>query len=292
MKQRIGSALKQVRLDKQITIKELSTDFLSVSQLSHIEKGINFPSVEKFIYIISKLNIQYNEFISLIDDEYILSKQQLGIRLAEHFNSNSLDGLEEVLSDAKKYHNLYPDIFFKHIECVANSGIILLKTNNLTLARQCLNPIKDYLSHVTNWNMYEFSLLGNCLYVFDIDIAITLGNEAVSSIKKHFHIQQNKEIACTLLNNLAVYSLNYENHHLSALEFANLSEEISSTFVNTQQAITSNIICQVAYFKLKSSKFDKVKLVELLNTYKLLGWYSIYNQNKDFIEKHGVLIDR
>lgn len=291
MKNKIGAALKEIRTNKQIKLRELSNANLTTAQLSNIENGISSPSVEKFIHILSKLNIQYNEFIPLIDDQCLSDKYSLSILSSDYFNSLDIDGLEEVVQTARKYHELYSDLYFYHLESIASSILIRIKTNNFSLAREHLKPIEDYLLSIDKWYSYEFSLFGNCLYLFDIEMAIHYGNLAVASIKKSQHIYQNRELTCNLLNNLAIYCLDHKEHYLSALEFANLSEEIAASITNTQSAITSNVIRQVTYFKLKNGKFSKESLLSLLETYRVLGWHNMHGHHKDFIKKHGIELE-
>lgn len=287
----IGLALKKVRKSKGLKLKDLVTENLSDSQLSNIEKGKNIPSTEKFIQLLSKLNIRYDEFTPLLKDDYLKAKETIAMKPSSVIASKDLDTLEAFISETNHYYQLYQDIFFYHLGLVVRSGFILHKTHDFTLARENLQPIKDYLLKTTTWNAYELSLFGNCLYMFDIDDAIFFGNRASLSIKSNYHIYRNRELYSTLLNNLAIYTLDYKNHYLFALECANLSEEIAYSVKDTTSAISSKIITQVAYFKLQNGKFNKDYIRSLVETYKLIGWNDIYHEEIFFLKKHGIEID-
>lgn len=291
MNLQIGSTLQIIRKNKQIKLKELSTNFLSISQLSHIEKGDNLPSTEKFIYLLSRLNIQYEEFIPLLENEYLNAKHTFGKRLAEFSNTNNIDGLNLLIENSDLYFNKYHDIFFLHIKLQALSFLSLIKNNNFQSAKQYLSPIKEYLLKTENWDAYELTLFGNCLFMFDIDEAIFFGNRALPSIRKNYHIYRNREISCTLLNNLATYSLEHEEHYLFALECSNLSEEYSYSSSDATNTIRANILKQVSYFKLHSSKYNKDKLNSLLEIYQLIGWDKQYNRMILFIKKLEIQLD-
>lgn len=288
MKLQIGSTLQQVRKNKQVTLKELSTDFLSISQLSHIENGDSIPSTEKFIYLISRLNIHYDELIPHLENEYLNAKHTIGKNLAEFSNMKNKDGLVSIIDKATSLYETYNDIYFYHITLQAHSLIELIDGYNFASARIHLSPIKDYLLKTEKWNAYELELFCNCLFIFEIDTAIFFGNRALDSIRDNYHIYRNREMSCTLLNNLATYALDFKEHYLFALECSTLSEDIAYSTSDAAHTIDAKILRQLAYFKLQHGKFDYDLLHLLVETYQLIGWKEKYKIMMFYSKKLGV----
>ena len=99
--------------------------------------------------------------------------------------------------------------------------------------------------------------------MFEIESAIFWEKEFYVLLKKLF-FYRNIEIACVLLNNLAVYSLDYAQHYYLALKYSQISEDIAHTSHDAAKALYAKIIRQLAYFKLENGKFDKDYLKPLL----------------------------
>lgn len=291
MKLKIGTVLHQVRIEKKMTLKELSTNFLSTSQLSHIENGESIPSTEKFIHLLSRLNIKYEEFIPLLEDDYLTTKNSLEDKLVDFANKNNQDGLKNLIQEAEDSYHTYNDLHFYHIKLLALSFLELIHSQSFESAREHLHPIKEYLLKIDSWNSYELSLFGNCIFVFDIEDVIFLGNRASSSIKKKSHIYQNRERYCATLNNLAIYILDYEEHYFTALEYANLSEELAYISGDVTRSLKAKIIQQVVYFKLQNGKYRRENVLDLVHTYDIMGWDKEYERTCTFIKKHGIDIE-
>lgn len=288
----LGTSIKKIRKQKNIKLKELESNILSISQLSKIERNEAMPSADKLIQIISKLNIQYDEFILFLDDEYLLIKSTIKERFSEFANHRNIEGLKELLEETEIYFNKYNDIYFKNVNLQILAILELIHSdNNFSNAKNLIIPIKSYLTNIDNWTYYELSLLCNCLFVFDIDEAVFFGNRAILSIEGNYSYYKNKDIACTLLNNLAIYTLDHPKYYSFSLRCSTMSEEMSFTSRNATDSLYAKMHQQLAYFKLKNIKFNKNYLFSLLETFQLLGWNQEYNRAKKFIKKHGVELE-
>lgn len=287
----LGSTLQQVRKQKNIKLKELSSNTLSISQLSKIEKNETIPSADKFILLLSKLNIKYDEFILLLDDDYLNLKSELGIKFAKLANQQNIEELDKLLLEVKKYSIAYTDIYFKNLYIQVISTLDLIQSNNnYSTAKEYTTPIKNYLSQIDNWTYYELALLSNCLYMFEIDDAIFFGNQAIQSIEENYHFYKNEELTCALLNNLAIYTLDYPKYYSFSLKCSAISEELAFTSRDATKSLYAKIHQQIAYFKLENGRFDKEHLLSYLQTFHILGWDKEYNRIKKFIEKHGITL--
>lgn len=290
MKNKIGKTINQLRLNKGFKLKTLCNDGLSISQLSNIENGEKMPSADKFIKIINKLNVRYDEFILLMNDEYLEAKITMEKRLTESVKLQNTYNLKKLANEALIYYNNYDDVYFRHIELMSLAVLKLIQSNNdYNSARTYLQPIKDYLSSIEEWNYYELTLICNCLFMFEIDDAIFFGERALHSIEGNYSLYRNEEISCILLINLAIYSLDYSRFYPLALKYSQMSEELAYTSHHATKALHAKIIRQLAYFKLENGKFDKNYLRSLIDTFKLLNWDEEYQRTQKFINKHGVL---
>ena len=96
MKGNMGKTIQYLRESKGFKLKELCNDILSISQLSKIENGEVIPSADKFIKILSRLNVRYDEFILLMDDEFLETKIMLEKKLAESVKLRNTQSLQKL----------------------------------------------------------------------------------------------------------------------------------------------------------------------------------------------------
>lgn len=203
----MGSIFKKIRKEKGLTLKEMQTNNLSISQLSKIENGENIPSAD--------------EFILLLDNNYLHSKALIGTKYDEYGNTENITSLKELSIEAQNLFQKYGDIYFQHIHLQIEALLTLIDTNNhYETSREFLLQIKEYFLKVNNWGDYELYLLSNYLFMFEIDDAIFFGNIAIKIIEKNYKFYRNQSNARVLLNNLTMYSLDYEEHLFFSLNCA------------------------------------------------------------------------
>lgn len=289
----MGHVLREVRKQKNLVLSDLKIDNLSTSQLSNIENKGSTPAADKFIHILSRLNMKYDEFIYLLEDEYLEAKASFGDKFVEASQSQNKSALTDFIQSAHIYHKKYKDYYFYHLKLIAQADLELLTSNNnYNTAREYLIPIRKYLGQVETWSYYEFSLLTNSLFLYDIDDAIALGNLALKSIEGNYKFYRNKDIASSLLNNLAIYSLDFTQYLSFSLKCSIMSEELSFTSHNLSSNIYAQVIRQLAYFKLQNGKFDMEHLQTLIIMFQTLGWKQEYISLCKFVEKHGILVKK
>ena len=62
----MGALLKKIRLSKNLTLKELASDYLSVSFLSKFERGESDISLSRFFLLLDKLDVSIEEFYGIL----------------------------------------------------------------------------------------------------------------------------------------------------------------------------------------------------------------------------------
>ncbi len=68
MRERLGHAIKMLRVERDWSLKDLATQTkLSVSQISAIERGTNLPSIESLLAISKAFDKKPSEILKGID---------------------------------------------------------------------------------------------------------------------------------------------------------------------------------------------------------------------------------
>ncbi|EUJ26329.1 helix-turn-helix domain-containing protein [Listeria cornellensis] len=63
-----GETIREIRLSKALTQKEVAGNIVSLSFYAKVEKGENNLSADKFFKILNKLNIEIDEFLFVHND--------------------------------------------------------------------------------------------------------------------------------------------------------------------------------------------------------------------------------
>jgi len=292
MKEYIGKTIKRFRTNKLISARELCHRISTIQQLSNIENGIQIPSAEKFILYLERLNVGYEEFIFLMEDDYLKAKMLMRRNLAEYVKRHNIMGLQNLAEEAGELFHQYEDIYFQHAQSMSIAMACLLETNfDYECAREHLQTIEDYLIDIDELGYYEIYLVSQCIFMFEIETALSFGKRASEAIEDRYSFYKNEIESCILLTNLAIYCLDYKKYYHSSLKFSQLSFNLAASNDDATSAIHAKIITQVAYFKLQNGLFNYEYLLSLIDTFKLLEWQGRYQHLMNFIKKHGIVVE-
>lgn len=263
-------------------------DYNSTTNLN-IENNKQIPATDKFIMLLSKLNLPYDEFIFHLDDEYLNSKLLIEKKLAEYVKRKNTVGLRELAKKSRYLFKKFEDIYFQHSNLISLAMIEVIENNhNFENARNYLKPISDYLTTIETLCYYEISLISQCIFMFKVELAISFGERALETINRQQEFYSNKPVTCVLLTNLAVYCLDYKDYLPQSLAYSQASTNFASLNNDTTRAIYAEIVSQVAHFKRQDGLFNKEHLFQLINTFKIINWQNEYKALLEFIENHGI----
>lgn len=284
----IGKTLSYLREEKGYSLRDVSNDILSPSQLRRIENNSQIPSADKFIHLLYRMNITFEEFCLFTEDEYINIRIKLDVQIGETLRKRDVQLMQKLIGQLDVYYEKYKDIYFYHIKCVLKAHISLIKCKDYTQARIELNDVKEYLFSIENWFLYELTLFNNTLFVYELDTAISLGNHALKSIEKRYSDLKDDEVTRRLLNNLAVYTLSGERYYMQSYRYSSTSIGLPHSTKHIYSIIFAKIVNQVACYKLQNNQYDFDYLTDLLNLFIVMNMDSVYNEISEFLESHGI----
>jgi len=291
MKEKLGKTIYKIRVKKGLKQKYLNDDKLSSGLIPNVEKGSQMLSAEKFILLLEKMNVTYNEFVSLMDDEYLKTKNMIKNNLSEFVKRRNVSGLQRLAKEAEEHYREYNDIYFEHIRIMALAMSQLYQSNSdYESARELLTPIKDYLDNIKEWGFHELFIISHCLFLFEIEVAISFGQRALELIEENYSLYKNDEIGCVVLINLAIYTLDYEAYYDLSLKYSQLCLSLASATNNAQKALYAKFIYQIACFKLENGLFNIEYFNSLINIFKLLDWFIDYDELEKYANKHGIYL--
>ena len=165
--QQLGTIFRELRLSKGMTLEEASKGIVSLPFLSKFERGEHEITSNKFIRLLSRLNISYREFELILGHLEGYSQTAFLQQLSTALVNNDLALLNQLYDDQKLLLKQYGDSRFEHNLIIISQYINLL--NGLSFEPHKIKKITDYLYRVEEWGEYELVLFGNSLNFIPIE---------------------------------------------------------------------------------------------------------------------------
>ena len=284
----IGQTLQEIREKKGLSLRGVSKEIISHSQLSRIENGSQIPSADKLFHLLCRMNIDFDEFCMWMDDDYMNTRTKLNNQVEGILQKKDPFLMKQLISELDFYYKKYQDIFFHHMKCVLKAHIWVSTEKNYPQARIEVADIANYLSTIESWFYYELTLLNHTLFFLEIDQAIALGNEALYSVEKRYAKFRNGEITRKLFNNLAIHTLTDESYYMNSYRYSNAALGMPQSPAHVYGIAFAKIINQVACFKLQNGQYDPDYLAQLVHWFALIGMDDLYAEVQSFLKEHGL----
>ena len=176
--QQLGTIFRELRLSKGMTLEEASKGIVSLPFLSKFERGEHEITSNKFIRLLSRLNISYREFELILGHLEGYSQTAFLQQLSTALVNNDLALLNQLYDDQKILLKQYSDSRFEHNLIIISQYINLL--NGLPFEPHKIKKITDYLYRVEEWGEYELVLFGNSLNFIPIEKIYNLSKIAIN----------------------------------------------------------------------------------------------------------------
>jgi Rgg/GadR/MutR family transcriptional activator len=176
-----GSYIEEIRKQKGISIKDLCGTRISRSSYNRFVNGKQDTSSTNFLYLLSELNITYDEFsFYSLSDEY-QEFNALSVEIRKAFEEKNINELL-IIKDTCKRLYVKNGLRFSHLSSMCSLLIDRLEEKSLDYNNYV---ISQYLINLGTWTRYELILFNNCMYVFNMDFIKIILKKAVSSIRKY-----------------------------------------------------------------------------------------------------------
>lgn len=209
-----GSAFKQIREDKRLSIRELegysknldkdlASSRSSISKFEIQSTNISFPKLSLLLNI---LNVSVAE--------YALHAEEVVDPVADDFDSiaSAFDQRDlKTLKYLEERYNANSDKLprNKHMKLICNS--LIRRINNDLTNEGMLSEIEEYLLNTDYWHYYEFALFSNTMFLFDIERLDTLLKRAVERMEIYSTFNKHTDELSIMLSNAIGHLL--ENNH-------------------------------------------------------------------------------
>lgn len=200
---KIGSTLKKERLRMGLTQDEMIQGIIKKSHYSKVERNLEGISADSLFEILFAHNIDIDNFLDQIKDEYRSVEDKKAIKLNQEvmgaFNESDTDKIQEKLHDILQ---LKGQTIFKYRAIIS---VAIFSGQLSLLSSDFKKQIVLQFSKYDNWfeNVDALRLLANCMPIFKI--------EQLDNIVKQLlrHYSKNRNYSERMIERIAIICNNY-----------------------------------------------------------------------------------
>ena len=209
-----GETIKKIRKSKNMTLKEVAGDSLSLSQLSRFENGKSMIPVNLFYEILDNLNTTSEEFAFIYQPEKNQKIDYFFERIIEYTNNNEVEKLKDLRDKLKA---MKPNVYSWEQFSVYFVDSILETSELKDLDKEAFDqktfkaqqPVLDYLMQVENWGEMELRVYAIFGFILDVETTHFLMHTALNKSKQYLKIPSARRLLHTILtNNFSTFLFN------------------------------------------------------------------------------------
>ncbi|BCD16139.1 helix-turn-helix domain-containing protein [Bacillus cereus] len=197
--QNFGDTLKRIRESRGLSQTYLAADIVSRTSISKIENGKQEPTISNAKKLITRLDLNTNEFFYIQNDYKLDSKMQILYDFMNLSETTQDEPISKLINECKNYLSNTFDVKINSILIVLESLQNFEKGYDLSTLYENLKPVWERLSKLDDWLIIDLFLINNILYFFPIDTASNMAIHALKTIKsKYPHLLKLKMLSISI----------------------------------------------------------------------------------------------
>lgn len=271
-----GQAIKQIRSAKGLSQEELSQGIMSRSNLSRFETGDYYPSYDKVIGIIERLELSLEEILYIANDYQPNEVAQLYQQLVESENQYAQQEIESISIEAKERYQQTGNAGYQRIYVFAQLALNQLGVATKELdKREIEQLLLPYFTEKEEWYINDLRYLNNCLAVFDIEDACFIANRALKNFEKYQNFKSQTNIQTNLMINIGTRCFE-QGAYKESQRYFQKAKEYSTSFNH----LYNQVICAV-YLGILTTNPEEAQLGHYFVVLEELGYHETVNYLKE-----------
>lgn len=196
-----GHIFRELRKQRQLSLKEVADDKVSISQLSRFERGESDITLSKLLHLLNKIKIIPTEFFYRINAYGGNQQIELMKRMRELIFTQDLTTFKEIIDDLESKVKSDPNDIQSKLNLVLFEGILCEHDDKRVFKEEYLTFLYDHLFTTEVWGIEELITLGNLYRYLDFD---SLEGFVAEILERHYfyHVGSYLNIVEALLLNI------------------------------------------------------------------------------------------
>lgn len=155
--QKLGSTFRLLRKNRHISLKQVATDEVSVSQLSRFERGESALSVEKFFIALENINVEMKEFMDTWNNYQKTEQIRFMSSLIDLEYKRDIQGFRQLLVSEQEKFKEQSSNYRHYLNIILLQGFICKCDSSIPFPKKYVEEISDYLFfHRTMGNLRNY----------------------------------------------------------------------------------------------------------------------------------------
>ncbi len=181
---RWGNAFHEFRTNRNISLKQIADDSVSIAQISRFERGESDISFSKFVRILENMHVEMNEFMDAANGyDKTETRKFMGQLIPLEYKRDKA-GFQRLFEEQKEKYVKNPSVYQYHLNMILVQSFICKCDDSEAFPKEYMDEVTDYLFTVEQWQIYELILIGNLYLFMDIALLHRMGQEIVAKYSK------------------------------------------------------------------------------------------------------------
>lgn len=260
-----GEVVKIIRKSKNLSMKEVVGDKLSIAQLSRFERGESNMTVDNFYYIMQRMKVSLEEFITVYNNYSSSEHIKFINKAATAYLNNDLRTLKELqLLEEEKLKKDSDDKFLK-LDTILIKALIFTLDNQYTVPKKDIDYLVDYLFSVDEWGRYELVLFSNTTLIIPIKTLEMLALEIIKKTQFYSQIDENRKLVYVTVINVTSTCI-FLGHLSTAMKFIHYLNRLNIPETDLYGRMFLKYLEALYSYKVgnKAKKMELEKIVSIL----------------------------
>ncbi|MDY3796886.1 MAG: helix-turn-helix domain-containing protein [Agathobacter sp.] len=213
----LGQVFRNLRTNRHISLKQISDEVVSASQISRFERGETELSIGKFLRALDNMNIEVSEFMDAVNNYQRTEQIRFMSALIPLEYERNVAGFQKMLEEEERKFKEHPEIYRYHLNTILLQSFICKCDSSIIFPKDYIEQVTDYLFTTEDWNIYEIILIGNLYLFIDIPLLHKMGQEILKRKYYYCEIGSHKNIVTMTLLNIWETCLHRDSLEIAAI---------------------------------------------------------------------------
>ena len=279
----LGEKFHEFRINRNISLKQITDETVSASQLSRFERGESDLSVSKFFHALANMKVEIGEFMGAVNGHQRTETIQFMSQLVPLEYKRDIAGFQRLFEEQKEKYAKNPAIYQYHLNTILAKGFICKCDESVPFPKEYVDEISDYLFTVGEWQIYELILIGNLYLFMDIPLLHRMGQEIVANFSKN---GANRDLVRITLLNIWETCL-----HRNELTVATYYQEALLPMLADETLLYErniyHFLLGLSHFKSGQQEQGCAEMEQAIQIYEWLGCENMVANYRKDLERHA-----
>lgn len=162
-----GSIFREMRQSRQMSLKQVADEMISLSQLSRFERGESDITLEKLLSILGKIKVAPLEFLNRVFDYQVDAQVHLLRDMMRSHYQKDIEKLKKLSLSQKAIFEKDKTQRRAKLNHILIEGAICEHQKEYQMTKENLDFLSDHLFCTTVWGIDELILVGNLYRFYD-----------------------------------------------------------------------------------------------------------------------------